>query len=441
MLRRWSLLVSVLALCFASLTGVASAAAPTFTPGAPGIGDPYFPGDGNGGYDVGHYDLALTYDPATDQLTGVATISATATQNLSAFNLDFMGLNLHRVTVNGTTAATNRVESELTVTPKHGITKGARFTIVAKYDGVPLTLEDFGLSGFIHTDDGAIAIGEPHVAATWFPANDHPRDKASFTIAISVPAGTEAISNGILKSQKTKNGSTTWTWDAKEPMATYLAFMAVGQFDVRSYKEDGLKYWDAINSALMVDGPATTPVAGDQFLYSQIANATYKRLTRTITVPAGGADMSFQVDRDTEPGWDFVFVEARTAGGDDWTTLPDANGHTSQDTGACPGPLFDNPFLQHYLTDVPPDLGDPDDPTDDVFFPCEPHGTSGDWNAVSGQSDGWETWAVHVPNTRRIGRAGRDLDRVRERRRRAGPRHHHRRHRRVDRRGLDIVRG
>ncbi len=149
----------------------------------------------------------------------------------------------------------------------------------------------------------------------------------------------------------------------------------------------------------MVDGPPTTPVAGDQFLYSQIADATYKRLTRTITVPAGGADMSFQVNRDTEPGWDFVFVEARTAGGEDWTTLPDANGHTSQDTGACPGPFLDNPFLAHYMTDVPPDLGDPEDPDDDVYFPCEPHGTSGDWNAASGQGDGWETWTVHLPNT------------------------------------------
>ncbi|HEX9372672.1 MAG TPA: hypothetical protein VF897_16795, partial [Roseiflexaceae bacterium] len=37
--------------------------------------------------------------------------------------------------------------------------------------------------------------------------------------------------------------------------------------------------------------------------------------------------------RDTEPDWDYVFVEAHTVGQDDWTTLPDANGHTSQDTG------------------------------------------------------------------------------------------------------------
>src|SRR5918911_2672364 len=52
---------------------------PAGSPGAPGLGDPYYPLDGNGGYDVGHYALDLGYAPSTDTLTGVATISATAT--------------------------------------------------------------------------------------------------------------------------------------------------------------------------------------------------------------------------------------------------------------------------------------------------------------------------------------------------------------------------
>ena len=59
-----------------------------FRPGAPGVGDDYFPLYGNGGYDVRHYLLKVSYDPATDRLVGVATISARATQNLSRFNLD-----------------------------------------------------------------------------------------------------------------------------------------------------------------------------------------------------------------------------------------------------------------------------------------------------------------------------------------------------------------
>src|SRR5918996_2758913 len=49
-----------------------------YTPGAAGAGDPYFPLDGNGGYDVNHYLLDVSYDPATDVLTGEATLKARA---------------------------------------------------------------------------------------------------------------------------------------------------------------------------------------------------------------------------------------------------------------------------------------------------------------------------------------------------------------------------
>ena len=378
--------------------GVALAAPPgPFSPGASGIGDPYFPLDGNGGYDVQHYDLDVSYDPDTDELIGEATIQARATQNLSAFNLDFVGMRLRSLTVNGVKAVTTRKGQELTVKPKTGITNGSMFTVVALYDGVPKTLDDFGGSGFIHTNDGAIVVGEPHVAETWFPVNNHPRDKASVTISITVPLGLEAISNGVLVSQQDTVDSSIWTWDAVEPMVPYLLTMGIGQFEVDAYQADGLAFWDAIDTNLVTGPPPIPPVTGDQLLFSQVADLgpSYKRLTRTLTVPAGGATLTFQANRDTEEGWDFLFVETRTAGGDDWTTLPDQDGHTSQELGACPFFLFDNPFLTHYVTDTSSE-GDPENPDDDVFS-CDPVGSTGEWNAISGQSDGWETWSVALP--------------------------------------------
>jgi len=353
-------------------------AQPEFTPGAPGIGDPYFPLDGNGGYDVRHYDLDVAYDPDTDVLTGKATISARTTQNLSSFNLDFDGLTVRSITVDGRSADWLRDGDELTVTPRRGIAEGARFTTVVKYDGSPETLPDS--SGFFHTDDGALVIGQPHVADTWFPVNDHPIDKASYTISITVPEGLEAVSNGVLDSQRTRRGLTTWTWNAKEPMASYLAMMAIGEFDVRAYREDGLKYWDALDPDLFA---TTAPRTGEQYALSQVADLTYKRLTRTIAVPAGGAELSFWITRDTEFNWDFVFVEAHTVGQDDWTTLEDQNGHTGQETGfVCPFWLQLHPFLEHYQT-----------PAGDA---CDPSGTTGEWWAATGSSDGYEQWTVDL---------------------------------------------
>lgn len=71
------------------------------TPGAVGVRDPYFPGLGNGGYDVTHYGLKLDVDPAAGRLRGTATITARATQHLSAFHLDLAGLDVRSATVEG----------------------------------------------------------------------------------------------------------------------------------------------------------------------------------------------------------------------------------------------------------------------------------------------------------------------------------------------------
>jgi hypothetical protein len=127
------------------------------------------------------------------------------------------------------------------------------------------------------------------------------------------------------------------------------------------------------------------PHTGDHYMYSQIADVTYKRLTREVVVPAGGGDLTFWTSYDTEADWDFVFVEARTPNGDDWTTLPDANGHTSQDTGqSCPSGWFElHPHLEHYQS-VNADGS------------CSPTGTTGEWNAAEGSSNGWQEWSIDL---------------------------------------------
>jgi Peptidase family M1 domain/Peptidase M1 N-terminal domain len=368
----------------ACMTSAGVAAAGTqFRPGAPGIGDPYFPRDGNGGYDVKHYFLDLQYNPRTDVLRGQATIRARATQNLSRFNLDFVGLTVDGIRVNGCAASWTRNGHELVVTPCHGLPTRNEFSVVVRYHGVPQPIVDdqLGISGFIATNDGAVIAGQPHGAATWFPANDHPLDKASYTFRVKVPAGLEVVANGGLRNKWTRNGWTTWRWDAGKPMASYLATATMGQFNLRAYERGGIRFWDAIDPALFA---VPEPRTGEQYAISQKGEPSYKRLARTIAVPAGGASLSFWINRDTEPEWDFVFVEARTVGQNDWTTLRDLNGHTSQNTGAsCPYWHGLHPFLRHYQTDNGNDT-------------CSPRGSTGRWWAASGASDGWERWRVDL---------------------------------------------
>ena len=358
-------------------------AAAAQTPGAAGIGDPYYPRAGNGGYDVEHYGLDLRYEPRTNRLSGTATITARATQALSAFNLDFVGMTVRSTAVDGVAAANRRRGGELTITPAAPLAAGATFTVVVVYRGVPQTLGRAAagdISGFMHSDDGALVAGQPEGASTWFPANDHPLDKAAFTFRITVPRGVEAVANGELVSRTDTPDSTVWVWDAKEPLAPYLATASIGQFQLRSRTVDGVRYWDAIDPDLL---RRARPRSGRRFAVAGVGQPAYKRLTRTLRVPAGGARLRFSVLLDTEPDVDFFFVEARVAGTDGWTTLRDTNGHTSRDSGPiCPLLLEWHPFLRRYLR------ADGNE--------CRPRGTSGVWHAASGTRDRYERWDVNL---------------------------------------------
>jgi len=220
-------------------------------PGAPGIGDPYYPTYGNGGYDVSHYDLNLRYTPATDTLTGTTTLTATATQGLTSFDLDF-ALDVSKVIVDGRPAAfATSGEQELVITPQHPIARGQRITVAVTYSGVPSTVQRYGFTSWQHTPDGGVAANEPESAWWWFPSNDHPLDKASYDVRVTVPQGEQAISNGLLLSQHTADGWTSYHWQQTKPQATYLATLAVGHFDItRSRTRTGIPVINAYSTDL-----------------------------------------------------------------------------------------------------------------------------------------------------------------------------------------------
>ncbi|MFI0410908.1 M1 family metallopeptidase [Actinomadura sp. 3N508] len=213
---------------------------PYFTPGAPGAGDPYFPDMGNGGYDVAHYDVDLRYDPATKGIRAVTKVRAKATQDLSRLNLDFLGpLTISSVKVDGRDASYTRTGAqELEITPPKGLRKNRTFTVTVAYSGVPQTINDdaLGTSGWIPTADGAVMLNQPFGAATVFPVNDHPTDKATYTFVLSAPENLTALANGDLRGKSTENGWTTARWHMSRPMASELSMLAIGKYDVLTGK-------------------------------------------------------------------------------------------------------------------------------------------------------------------------------------------------------------
>jgi hypothetical protein len=158
------------------------------------------------------------------------------------------------------------------------------------------------------------------------------------------------------------------------------------------FASEALGVWDRKGAP----GPFQ-PTSGTQYAFSGADSGAFKRLRQEIDLTGKTtAELQFKTSYLLEADWDFIAVEAREVGTDNWTTLPDANGHNSQSTGATAAnsscgngwsagvnPL--HPFLGHYQR---LNAADADG--------CDPVGTTGEWWGSTGQSDGWEDWKIDL---------------------------------------------
>jgi aminopeptidase N len=201
-----------------------------------GIGDELFPRLGNTGYDVEHYTIELDFDPLSRQLDASVTINALATADLESFTLDFTGFEISSVTLDGTETAFSRLGGDkLAVTANTTVPTGEAFAVSVDYAGIPApTTSDAWLEeiGWLSIRGDEFVIAQPDAAHSWFPANDHPLDKATFTYLLTVPEGVGAAATGVLVDQTSSTGTTTWVWEMTSPMVTYLATVVIGEFAV-----------------------------------------------------------------------------------------------------------------------------------------------------------------------------------------------------------------
>lgn len=229
-------------------------------PVADSLGDRYYPQLGNGGYDVQRYTLALAVDVAQNVITGTATVAARASQALAVFNLDFSGLELDAVEVDGAPAATQRAGQELTIVPALPLTAGALFTATLRYHGTPQPVlsqaipEEVGWNQYAR---GIYVASEPEGAATWFPVNDHPLDKALYSVRVTVPKPYVVASNGLLRETIDNGATTTYVWETSHLMASYLATVNIAEYVVqREQGPNGLPIRNYVPPALAAESQA-----------------------------------------------------------------------------------------------------------------------------------------------------------------------------------------
>jgi aminopeptidase N len=202
--------------------------------GSSSAGDQYLPTSGNGGYRVSRYDLELTYRMSTNLLFGKARLLAIATESLSRFSLDLAGLRVAKVAVNGRRAQRFVTRGrKLHIWPDRPLAAGLMMTVDIQYSGNPRPLRGlWGEVGWEELKDGVLVASQPNGAPSWFPCNDHPSNKASYRITVTTDSPYRVVVNGSLRARTARGSQTTWVYDQPEPMATYLASVQIGQYDL-----------------------------------------------------------------------------------------------------------------------------------------------------------------------------------------------------------------
>ncbi|MEU0228282.1 M1 family metallopeptidase [Streptomyces sp. NPDC006284] len=309
-LRLAALLASAVSVCM-----VAASAPPVPL----GVGDRLFPHLGNPGYDVAAYDLSFTYTGSNSEpLKAVTTIDALTTADLDRVNLDFAHGTVDSVEVDGEPAGFATAGEDLVVTPEDALDEGDWTRITVRHTSDPVYPEDRE-GGWVRTADGLAMANQADVAHLVFPCNDHPSDKARFTIRVTAPDGLTAVANGLPAGVERDGGATTWTYRHDHPMATELAQVSIGRSTVlRRTGPHGLPLRDVVptgHRAALEPWLAKTP---DQITWMEdqvgpypfetygllMADATtgFELETQTLSL--------FERELFTEPGYPEWYVES-----------------------------------------------------------------------------------------------------------------------------------
>ncbi|WP_424465766.1 M1 family metallopeptidase [Pseudoclavibacter helvolus] len=199
---------------------------------APLPGNPYTPQSGDVSIRVEHYELTLKYRMQNNRLSGTATLSIRTTVPLAAFSLDLVGLRASKVNVRGDKQARfSQSDRKLKISLSKRIEAGRDITVDVVYEGAPRPRRSrWGTIGWEELEDGVIVASQPTGAPTWFPCNDHPANKASYRIQVSVDRNYDVVATGQLRSKRSTGGLTTWVYEEAAPTASYLVTLQIGRY-------------------------------------------------------------------------------------------------------------------------------------------------------------------------------------------------------------------
>ena len=212
-------------------------------------------------HDLVHTKLKVDFNFSNKTMNGEAWITAKPHfYSADKITLDANAMIIHKVAMNDYSLPYNYDEYELIIDLPKTYQKDEEFTIYIKYTARPEKVKDKGSKAitdakglyFINADGSdknkptqIWTQGETQANSAWFPTIDAPNQKTSQEIYITVPNKYKTLSNGELVSQINQGTNRTDYWKFNKKHAPYLAFMAVGEFEIIKdfYKNIPVNYY------------------------------------------------------------------------------------------------------------------------------------------------------------------------------------------------------
>ena len=247
------------------------------------------------------YRLRLDVDPNRDSFAGHVDIDLELSAATSEFVLHGRDVTpklvdatspglLHRGALVERRAKAGRPADELVLRFEPALPRGAA-TVRIDYTGAVSS----SLSGLYRAESRGqrflFTQHEPADARRLMPCFDDPREKTPFEIAVHVPKGVIALSNGPERERKDDAAGTLFVFAKTPPLPTYLVALAVGDFDIEAHPRD---------ARLRVVAPRTMGHLARGAL--EPAAAMLASLERTLGVPYPYAKLDLVAVPDFGPG-------------------------------------------------------------------------------------------------------------------------------------------
>ncbi|HEV7764610.1 MAG TPA: M1 family metallopeptidase [Thermoanaerobaculia bacterium] len=198
----------------------------------------------NAAVDVLHYRVDITLPRLGDEIHATTELTVRPiASTLESLQLDFAGLTIDSVRVEGKPATFERAGDRLTLLAQR--TTNEPFRVEVRYHGSPK--DGLLLQANKHGDPSVFADNWPNRARFWIPSVDHPSDKATVEFIVTSPAAYTVIANGTLLETKTlADGVKRTHWSESTPIPVHCMVIGATEFAVVPAGANGVTrvaYW------------------------------------------------------------------------------------------------------------------------------------------------------------------------------------------------------